>query len=91
MAEIAKEILMKSKEAILKERLDLVEKIKLKENMIDELHHLIDNYLTKISALDLTKKEAEKVTLFLHVVSDIERVGDHSDNFAEFTEIKVKK
>ena len=90
MGEIAKEILMKSKEAILKEKLDLVEEIKLKENMIDELHHIIDNYLTKISALDLSEKEAEKVTLFLHTVSDIERVGDHCDNFAEFTEMKIK-
>lgn len=91
MAKIAREILEKSKGAILTEREDLIEEIKVKENLIDELHHLIDSFLTKISTLVLAKEEAEKVTLFLHTVTDIERVGDHADNFSEFAELKIKR
>lgn len=91
MAKIAKEILKNSKNVILNEKEDLIEEIRLKEDMIDELHHLIDHYLTKISTLDLSKEEAERVTLFLHIVTDIERVGDHVDNFSEFAATKMNR
>ncbi len=66
MSYIARDMLEKSKEVLLKNRPDLIDEVKEKENSTDQLHHIIDGYLTKISELDLAKEESEKLTLLIH-------------------------
>ncbi len=90
MSYIAKDMLEKSKEVLLKNRPDLIDEVKEKENSTDQLHHIIDGYLTKISEFDLAKEESEKLTLLIHSVADIERVADHADNLVEFAEFRMK-
>ncbi|MDO4542677.1 MAG: PhoU domain-containing protein, partial [Bacillota bacterium] len=53
------------------------------ENNIDIITNEIIEYLAKITRRELTPDQAEDYNLLLHAVSDIERVGDHSENIAE--------
>lgn len=53
------------------------------EENIDIITKEIIEYLAKITRRELTPEQAQDYNLLLHAVSDIERVGDHSENIAE--------
>ena len=55
------------------------------EDTINFLNHKITAALVHIRALDLPTSELEKLGMMLHTVSDIERLGDHAENIAEYT------
>ncbi len=54
-----------------------------KERTINAMQQGINAYLVKLSNVSLAEKEQLTVTELFHMVSDIERVGDHADNIAE--------
>src|SRR5690606_10262652 len=53
------------------------------EQLINELNHLITDYIVSIHQHDLTAEQSEKLTALLHIVNDIERIGDHAENIVE--------
>lgn len=61
-----------------------------KEECVDELHRLIDRYLARISAQDLSEKDSQRVMLLMHSVTDIERVADHAHNLARLSDYQQK-
>jgi len=91
MAAITQTMLQEAKEAFFTQNKSLARSIKEREVGVDELHHIIDNYLTKISSLDLSEDESQILTFLIHSVTDIERVADHADNLAEILEFKIKQ
>lgn len=90
MARIAKGMLEKSQKAMFSGDKDLIKVIENEESSVDELHHLLDDYLTKISSQVISKEESQKLAILLHSVTDIERVADHANNLAEISEFKLK-
>lgn len=54
------------------------------EKQIDFLSHKLTDYLVKINQLQLPVVDANRIGVLFHVVSDIERIGDHAENFADF-------
>jgi phosphate:Na+ symporter len=91
MARIAQAMLERSQLAL--ENLDVpsLKFVQEQEPEVDVLHHLIDSYLTKIFSLDLSEKDSQKLSLLMHSVTDIERVGDHAYNLTEIAEIELKE
>lgn len=57
-----------------------------REKTINQLQHGINHYLIKLSNATLSNKEHEEVTKLFHIVSDIERIGDHAENIAELAQ-----
>ncbi len=53
------------------------------ENQIDFLSREITDYLVKINQLQLPVVDAKRIGGLFHVVSDIERIGDHAENIAD--------
>jgi phosphate:Na+ symporter len=90
MAQITKEMLVESQKTIFNGNKNLIHVVKEKEASVDELHHLLDNYLAKISTQAISQKGSEKLTTLLHGITDIERVADHANNLAEIAEFKSK-
>ncbi len=86
MANIAQNMLKDAQDLLFKHDPRLWELIEEQEVCVDELHHLIDSFLTRISALDLSEAESQRVSLLLHSVTDIERVADHAYNLAELSD-----
>lgn len=67
-----------------------VKKVMDDEDAVNELQEKIVNYLaTMLTRETLTEEQALGVSKLLHVASDIERVGDHCKNIAEFAEDKI--
>ena len=56
------------------------------EKRIDYMNKEITDYLVKANQISLPVGDRKKLGALFHVVSDIERVGDHAENIAEDVE-----
>ncbi|MDR0425953.1 MAG: Na/Pi cotransporter family protein [Clostridiales bacterium] len=83
MGELAKDNLSKGFDAILTGNLDLKEQIAGTERVINFTNHSIASYLIKLSSLSISSSDESKIGAYHHVISDIERIGDHAENFVE--------
>lgn len=61
---------------------DMDEVMEVEKN-IDWLNHAITDYLVKINQSTLPLEDKRILGALFHVVNDIERIGDHAENFAE--------
>jgi len=55
------------------------------EKIIDYLSHNIAIKLIWINSMALSEYEAERIGKMFQIVSDMERIGDHAENIAEYT------
>ncbi len=62
------------------------EKIMQQEEKIDFVNKGVARYLIKTSSLNLSRSDEKIVGALHHVISDIERIGDHAENFLEEAE-----
>ncbi len=53
------------------------------ERYIDYLDEQVSNYLVKINQNTLPIADANMIAAYFHVVSDIERIGDHAESIVE--------
>lgn len=60
-----------------KDETELIDSVREIENDIDKMETQISQYVTKIVAQHLTNSEKHTATTILHVVTDLERIGDH--------------
>ena len=70
-------------EALFEKNEEKVKEVFEKEREINDLQQKLNNYLVKLSQLSIAEVDQIKVAELFHIVSDIERVGDHADNIAE--------
>ena len=60
-----------------------------RENVIDFTNNSLAKYLVKLSAL-VSQSDERIIGAYFHVINDIERIGDHAENFYEIT-VKMKR
>lgn len=77
MAETALDGYDKSMRVVLNDEIGLIDNVKEIENRIDKMESGISQYVTKIVAQHLNDSEKHTATTILHVVTDVERIGDH--------------
>ncbi len=53
------------------------------EKYIDYLSHEITDYLVYVNQRQLPVADSQRIGGLFHVVNDIERIGDHAENFAD--------
>ena len=66
-----------------------IQKVMVREDMVDELQGAITDYLVKITQREISEKEAVMIPSLLHSINDIERIADHAVNIAELAERKI--
>ena len=59
------------------------ERIKDMEKDVDEYEDSLGTYLMKLTGREMSREQNKKVSLFLHTLSDFERISDHGLNLAE--------
>lgn len=99
-AQVEKEILRMSKianqnvkdafSAFLSGNEALIAQVLKKEDQIDRLEQVITDFLAQLAQSPLSPEQSERVTHFLHIVNDVERIGDHAENLAELAEYKIQ-
>ncbi len=62
---------------------ELVDKVNVRENLIDRMEVSITNYLISLSSLELGEAESQTVSELLNFVTEYERIGDYSVNLME--------
>ncbi len=60
------------------------EEIAKNEQTINNQANAISEYMVKIMKLELPNAESDKVAMYFHTVTDIERIGDHIENLSEY-------
>ena len=50
------------------------------ESQLDGYEDQIGSYLVQLSKQELSEEETGKVTMLLHTIGDLERIGDHAEN-----------
>ncbi|NBH12677.1 Na/Pi cotransporter family protein [Lachnospiraceae bacterium] len=83
MGTLARENLQLAMEAFFDRNEHKIAKVYETEKQIDFLSKEITDYLVKINQLQLPVVDAKRIGGLFHVVSDIERIGDHAENIAD--------
>ena len=57
--------------------------VERQEGDVDQYEDMLGSYLVKITGREMTAKQSEEVSKFLHTISDFERISDHALNIAQ--------
>lgn len=92
MGEIVADNLKRAMDGMLMEKPsdEVVQEILQKETFINKMEKALTEYLVKISNLSLSERQTLTVNNLFYTVSDIERVGDHAENLAEFIQYRME-
>ena len=69
----------------------LAAKVEQDEDLVDRYEDKIGTYLMKLNGSELSPKENERVTEYLHTLSDFERISDHAMNIRQVAQEKYEK
>lgn len=84
MASLAKENLQKSFESIYGDSNKYGAQILENEKIINFTNHALTKYLIKLSAV-ADPQDEKAIGTYFHVLNDLERIGDHAENFYEIS------
>ncbi len=91
MAVMTSEMLVESKKAFLGDDMVAYDKVKEKEEHVNHLRDQIIKYLSSMfSAETVTEKQALAISGMMHVVQDVEHIGDNCENIADFAKEKIE-
>ncbi len=92
MAELSTQMMDTAEKAFISSDMISIKKVHEIEDVVDMLQHEIVHYLSKLLASEqLTENQSIRLTGLLHIVSDIERIGDYCDNIAVSAEVRIDK
>ena len=91
MGKLAKKNFEKSMTAFKEHDEKLIAEVEANEEVIDYLNMAITNYLVKLNGLNLEDSDRLKVGSYYHIVSDMERIGDHAENICELAQNLIRK
>ncbi|MBQ3929229.1 MAG: Na/Pi cotransporter family protein, partial [Clostridia bacterium] len=80
-----------SMESLLNMDEKLIDVVEENEEVIDYLNQAITTYLVKLNGLSLEDSDRVRIGSFYHVVSDMERIGDHAENICELASMAINK
>ena len=66
-----------------------LEKVAKREEAVDNLREAITDYLVKLMQEELSPGESKKIPALIHVINDVERIGDHAENLMILAEKKI--
>lgn len=91
MGQVAYDNLSLALRSFFEKNVELAEAALETEKTINYFNHAITSCLVSYRALDLSVKDLHTLGMMFHVVTDIERIGDHAENIAEYTILEKQK
>jgi phosphate:Na+ symporter len=89
MAEISRDMMQKAMKGLFEKDRALLDIVANEENSVDGMQKAITEYLVLVAERDLSLEQSEKLPALLHIVNDIERIGDHAENLVELAQAKL--
>ncbi|OGI09515.1 MAG: hypothetical protein A2Y40_09015 [Candidatus Margulisbacteria bacterium GWF2_35_9] len=62
---------------------DILKKVMEMEKYVDDLQLRITLYIVKVQEKKLSEEQSKKASILLHVVNDMEKIGDYAENIAK--------
>ncbi len=87
----AKKAVVSASEGLTNSDIKKIERTRKIEDGIDDYQNEITSYLVTLSQRQLSDEVSLELPVLLHMVNDLERVGDHAVNIAELAERKIEK
>lgn len=91
MGHVTSENMQRAFDCVLSYDPEKVAKVYETEKTINKMEKILTEYLVKISNLTLNEEQHAVINNLFYSVSDIERVGDHTENIAELMDPKDGK
>ncbi len=88
MGTFAVEMVETAVNAFLTGEVDNLDEVQCKEGVVNSLETAITSYLAKANQYAMNVNEAREIVNLMHVVNDIERIGDHAINISELAEVR---
>lgn len=82
MASKAKEALMLAQSLFDQYDESILKEVMEKEDLLDRYEDELGSYLVKLSSRSLSEKDSHMLSILLHCIGDLERIGDHAVNLA---------
>lgn len=89
MGKIVNENLKRSQEAYFERNEKKIAKVFEVERQINDLEHDISQYISNLLNLPLSDEEHGIIKVLINTITDMERVGDHADNIAEWAQYAI--
>ena len=70
---------------------DMARKVEQDEDLVDRYEDKIGTYLMKLNQSELSPSQNERVSEYLHTLSDFERISDHAMNIRQVAQEKYEK
>jgi len=84
MYKLVEENIVEAFDCIVSGKAHAYEDIEKREEYIDYINAEVSKYIAKIAALEMEEEDAATLGSYYKILGDIERVGDHAMNFAEY-------
>ena len=91
MGKLSKKNFTLAMDVLINDKTENVNEVNENEEIIDYLNGAITEYMMKINGLELEDSDRAKISAVYHIIGDMERIGDHSENICELAEILVDK
>lgn len=88
MAELAVSMVDQAVVAFVEGDAGSLQKIEQREQVVNMLETAITSYLAKANQYSMPESQARRVINLMHIVNDLERIGDHAINIAELAEVR---
>ncbi|HIW82917.1 MAG TPA: Na/Pi cotransporter family protein [Candidatus Dorea gallistercoris] len=86
MLDKVKENVEASYNALLKGESASIEEIEEREDYIDYLNTEISKYIVRLMPVEMAEADSRRINNYYMIISNIERIGDHAINIAEYTQ-----
>jgi len=88
---MVKEMIDSAVEGFMENDIKALAKVTQGEEAVDSLRMAVTNYLVELMQRELSREESEKIPSLLHIINDIERIGDHGENLRDLAERKIEE
>ena len=88
-AEIARRMHQRVHQAMLRNERGLLKSVVTDEEQINLLQREITRYMVDLAQHDLSENQSSRIPDILHIIGDLERIGDHAFNVVEHVEKKI--
>ncbi len=91
MVKIARKAASKAIAGLMNDDLENLASVRGREQQTDEFQYEITSYLSKLARQPLSRELSDTIPILLHMVNDLERIGDLAVNIAEVAERKISQ